>query len=716
MWTELTRPRPRRLSAQRTPTSPRQTLMPMNNNPTQPPQNTPQAQPKRQFWPKLRSWIWKRLPATFGIFLTLVITSAIGGLYFAFVLMAPRINPDTDLWNTNRETSMVMLDRTGAELMARGARYGEAVSIEELPPYLVKAFIATEDRRFWSHWGVDLRGTLRAAVRNYRSKAVVEGGSTITQQLAKNLFLSPDRTYKRKLREALLAIWLEGHYSKTELLSLYMNRIYLGAGAYGVEAAARTYFDKSARDVTLAEAAMLAGLPKAPSNLAPTQNLLGAEKRSIEVIENLLDINAITAFEAREAKLSPANLASNEVSPELGYAFDYIAAEASRLVGPQDGDLIVTTTLDANMQTAAETALKSALSVEMQLAGAEQAALISYDVDGALRAMVGGRDYRDSQFNRANLAKRQPGSAFKPFVYIAALEAGLSADDRFIDQPIDIDGWAPSNYSGNFVGPVRLTEAIAKSINTVSVQVSEQVGRDKVADVARRVGIDTEFEPHPSIALGAVDLTLEDLTSAYLTLARGGTVVNPYIITEIKNQNNDILYQHKTENSRRVLSREISEGINHLLYQVMLTGTGRRASLGNRDVVGKTGTTNDWRDAWFVGYSAQLVTGVWVGNDDYKPMERITGGSLPAEIWKTFMVAAHRGLPLRSLAGTYPAKTYTADPVLLDFYVDLQRGFSRIARERTRRDRRLRNDNERNREPLRRRNRRGLRRDRSNNN
>ncbi|MEM1192323.1 MAG: PBP1A family penicillin-binding protein [Pseudomonadota bacterium] len=612
-------------------------------------------------------------------------------LYFTFVQMAPRVASATDLWNINRQSSIVMLDRHGTEMMSRGARYGEAVSVDELPPYLVAAFLATEDRRFYDHFGIDLRGTLRAAVTNYRSGAVVQGGSTITQQLAKNLFLSPDRTYKRKLREALLAIWLEGRYSKDELLSLYLNRIYLGAGAYGVEAAAKTYFGKSAREVTLAEAAMLAGLPKAPSSLAPTQNLLGAERRSAEVVDNLLETDAITSFQARDAKLNPAVLATNEFSPELGYAFDTVAAMANAMVGSNDGDLIIQTTLDPQLQKDAETALSLALTIEERQRGAEQAALISYDLEGATRAMAGGRDYRDSQFNRAVQARRQPGSAFKPFVYIAALEAGITPDAKFIDQPINIDGWQPSNYADEFAGPVRLTEAVAKSINTVSVQVSEEVGREKVIEVARRLGITSPLQPHPSLALGAVDLTLEELTRAYLPLARGGTRVSPYLIETIRNQDGTVLYTHNREKPARVFTAAVSKDINHLLYQVMLTGTGRRATLGSRQAMGKTGTTNDWRDAWFVGYTGQLVTGVWTGNDANSGMDKVTGGSIPATIWKTYMLAAHKDLPERKLAGAYPAPTYNDDPVLLDFYADVTGGFNRIARERTiRRERRPR--------------------------
>ncbi len=630
-----------------------------------------------------------------SVFLALGLVGASVVLFLAFVWIAPRVPETADLWNINRQTSIVMLDRHGEELMARGARYGEAVRVDDLPDYLVTAFLSTEDRRFYDHHGVDIRGTIRAAITNFRSQAVVQGGSTITQQLAKNLFLSPERTIERKVREAMLALWLEGRYSKDEILSLYLNRIYLGAGAYGVEAAARTYFGKSASAVSLAEAAMLAGLPKAPSTLAPTRNIDGAARRSAEVLQNLLEIGAITRFEQREATLNPAQLAQNDMSPELGYAFDAVAARAPTIVGNVDGDLIITTTIDPKLQRDAETAIRSALTVETRLEGAEQAALITFDLDGAMRAMIGGRDYRDSQFNRALQAKRQPGSAFKPIVYVAALEAGIDPYAKYIDQPVNIDGWEPSNYADDFIGPMRLPEAVSRSINTISVQVAEEVGREKVIETARKLGIKAPLEPVPSIALGAVDLTLDELTAAYLPLARGGTRVEPYLIEEIRNQDGDILYTHNTTEPERIFGAKTAENINHLLYQVILNGTGRRANLGDRHAMGKTGTTNDWRDAWFVGYTGQMVTGVWVGNDAYNPMEKVTGGTVPAEIWRTFMLAAHQGEPKIRLAGAYPAKTYSDTPLLLDFYTDVTNGFRRIAREkvkdRDRQDRRNRN-------------------------
>lgn len=625
---------------------------------------------------------WRSLLGSFaGAGVSVAFIGAGAALALAFIVMAPRIPDDADLWNVNRQSAIIVLDRNGQEIAARGARYGEHVEPDELPDHLIKAFLSTEDRRFYDHAGVDLKGTLRAALANARAGAVTEGGSTITQQLARNLFLSFEQTYERKIREALLALWLEGHYTKDQILSLYLNRIYLGAGAYGIESAAQTYFGKSARDATLAEAAMLAGLPKAPSTYAPTQNPQGAQRRAREVIDNLLETGAVEPFEARQARENPAVVVTHDTDSDLGYFFDYAAAKVKEFAPATSGDIIVTTTIDQKLQRDAEAAVHAALDVDARIRGADQAALVAYDADGALRAMVGGRSYKESQFNRAVQAKRQPGSAFKPFVYVAALEAGLKPTSRFIDQPVNIDGWEPTNYTPGFIGPVRLTEALAKSINTVAVQVTEQVGRGKVAEAAMRLGVNDDIPAHRSIALGAVDVTLEDLTGSYIPFARDGLAPEPYAIERIETRDGAVLFEHTPQEPARVLEPQVAHDITHMLYQVMHTGTGGGASLGLRNAAGKTGTTNDWRDAWFVGYTGQLVAGVWVGNDDYNPMDKITGGTIPAAIWRDFMVSAHQGLPMARLDGAYPAVTYASEPALLDFYADVSRGLARARRD-----------------------------------
>lgn len=624
----------------------------------------------RQFWGSL-----------LGAGISLSFIGASAGLAFAFVVMAPRIPDDADLWNVNRQSAIIVLDRNGEEIAARGARYGEHVEPDDLPEHLIKAFLSTEDRRFYDHAGIDLKGTLRAAIANAKSGGISEGGSTITQQLARNLFLSAEQTYERKAREALLALWLEGHYTKNQILSLYLNRIYLGAGTYGIESAAQTYFGKSARYTTLSEAAMLAGLPKAPSTYAPTQNPLGAQRRAAEVLGNLLETGTIEPFEARQARENPAVIVSQNTDSDLGYFFDYVAVQAKAVAPAVAGDIIVRTTIDQKLQRDAEAAVSAALDVDARLKGADQAALVAYDSSGALRAMVGGRSYKESQFNRAVQAVRQPGSAFKPFVYVAALEAGYRPNSRFVDRPVNIGGWEPQNYTPGFTGPVRLTEALAKSINTVAVQVTERVGRGKVAEAAMRLGVNDNIPAHRSIALGAVDVTLERLTGAYIPFARNGLAPSTYSISSVETRDGTVIYQREDEVPRAVLDPKIAKNITHMLYQVVHSGTGRRANLGMRDAAGKTGTTNDWRDAWFVGYTDQLITGVWVGNDDYLPMEKITGGSIPAMIWHDFMISAHQGLRLTPLEGAFPAVTYASEPALIDFYTNVSRDLARARRD-----------------------------------
>jgi penicillin-binding protein 1A len=614
--------------------------------------------------------------------LSLGYAGGIGALAFAFLVIAPWPEEGADLWAVKRLPAIVIEDRNGLEIAARGARYGEAVAVADLPPYLVKAFLATEDRRFYDHGGVDFRGTLRAAVANLKSGGRAEGGSTITQQLARNLFLDFEKTYTRKAKEAMLAFWLEGRYSKDDILSLYLNRIYFGAGAYGVESAAKTYFNKSARDVTLAEAAMLAGLPKSPSTLAPTLNPLGAQDRATDVIANLRETGDITPFDAREALKRPATVSSGAENAGVGWFFDYVAEQARAIAGPANYDIVVRTTLDQKLQRDAEAAIRSVLTVDAKVDGALQSALIAYDNDGALRAMVGGRSYLESQFNRATQAKRQPGSAFKPIVYAAGFENGLTPQSRVVDQPIDIAGWKPENYDKQYRGSMRISEAVARSINTVAVQVSEKIGRAKVIAMARRLGISSDIPAgEAGIALGGFSASLEELTAAYLPFADGGLGVRPYAIEEVADGRGTVLFSRTPHAASATLDKKVAENITHVLYQVMTSGTGRRANLGGRQAAGKTGTTNEWRDAWFIGYTAQMTAGVWVGNDDFQPMDKVTGGTLPAAIWKNFMLAAHLDLPRKPLDGAYPAITYSEGGRLLSFYREVIDGLRRVRRD-----------------------------------
>jgi penicillin-binding protein 1A len=616
---------------------------------------------------------------------TLFSFGAIGAavaLYAAFVVIAPHPDDKLDLWALNRMPSIVLLDRNGTEIAARGARYGSEAPVGELPPFLVNAILATEDRRFFEHHGVDLRGMSRALFANLRSGAVVEGGSTITQQLAKLLFLTPEQTYERKAREAMLALWLEGRYSKDEILTLYLNRIYFGAGAYGVESAAQTYFDKSARDVTLSEAAMLAGLPQAPSTLAPTLNPKGAAVRAAEVIENMRETGAISAEEARAAMAAPPVIHAGGEDADYGYFFDYVAAEAKKLVGADVIDLVVTTTIDQKLQKDAEAAVKRAIDVDAKLAGATQAALVAYDNTGAIRAMVGGRSYVESQFNRATQAKRQPGSAFKPIVYAAGFENGVRPTSRFTDMPIDIAGYKPENYDGKFRGSMAVSEAVARSINTIAVQVSEKIGRNKVIAMARRLGVSTPFpKGEAGIALGAAAVTLDEITGAYVPFAQGGRAPKRHAILKIADGRGRTLYQHKNEAPAQLLDPKVVKDVTQVLYGVMKVGTGRSAQLDDRRAAGKTGTTNDWRDAWFIGYTPQIIAGVWVGNDDFTPMSKVTGGGLPATIWKDFMTAAHEGLEVEELTGAVLPAAPAPEGRLLNFYAGVAEAFRRVRSE-----------------------------------
>ncbi len=562
---------------------------------------------------------------------SLALTGAAGALFVAFVLIAPRAPDDADLWAANRQTSIVILDRNGDEIAARGARYGERVAVADLPPYLVQAFLATEDRRFYEHRGVDLRGTARAFMTNLKRGGVVEGGSTITQQLARNLFLSLEQTYVRKAREALLALWLEGRYSKDEILSLYLNRIYLGAGAYGIESASKTYFNKSARDVSLSEAVMLAGLPKAPSSLAPTQNPAGARKRADDVLQNLVETGAITDFEAREAKKHPPVISGGNGDADLGWFFDYIAAKAREMSGGRTGDLIVTTTLDAKMQRDAQAAVAAVISTETKLAGAEQAALIAYDANGALRAMVGGVSYVESQFNRATQARRQPGSTLKPFIYGMAFEDLLLHPQTMIDDtPTRFGDYMPSNFDEDYHGRLTVREALQRSLNLPAVAVLDRLGPTRLAARLRQCGVTLQFPgldpvaPLP-LALGGVGTTLWDLTGAYAAIANGGAVASMRAVAGSPGE----ATQRDT-----LMSPAAAWYITDILAEVSrpddtLDPSFRR---GGARIAYKTGTSYGYRDAWAIGYDARTTIGVWVGRPDGNPVPQATGHETAAPI------------------------------------------------------------------------------------
>ncbi len=627
---------------------------------------------------------WRRFRVRVAQVLGLATLSVAFGLIVTYIWLQPDILDETDLWKSNRTASITFLDAQGEVIGSRGGLHTKPLSLSKIPDHLKQAFLMTEDRRFYDHGGIDWWGITRAMYVNITRGQFVQGGSTITQQLAKNIFLTQERTITRKVREAILARQLEERLTKDQILELYLNRIYLGAGAFGVEAAAQTYFGKSASDVTLAEAAMLAGLAKAPSRYAPTTNLDVAQERSRVVLSLLRETGTILEQDYALAYAIPATLAPRSISGDINYFLDFVTSEVNEFISSPQLDLIVTTTLDPQLQAMAESAVKAVLDQESEARNVEQAALVSLSKDGALRAMVGGRDYAISQFNRAVQARRQPGSAFKPFVYLAALEKGMTPDTIYYDEPIVIDKWRPSNYAGGFGGRVTLMQAMQNSINTVAVQVSEEVGRENIISTAQRLGITSALTRHPSLALGASEVTLWELTSAYLPFANRGLSEISHSILKIESDDGQRLYTYEAAPPQRLIDRKIATEMTHMMYQVMYAGTGKRAKIEGHLAAGKTGTSQDWRDAWFMGYTGQLVTGVWVGNDDSSPMSRVTGGNIPAQIWHDYMNAAHENLPSAPLPGATPARDPIADQRLSQYLRDLSRQFSNVQSKRAR--------------------------------
>ena len=583
-----------------------------------------EADPPRRFLPRFAYW---------GLVGFLWLGLAIGALIFYYALDLP----DTDdLWKTGSQPELSIYAGDDGLVARRGRLGGRPMRFDDFPPHLVEAVIAIEDRRFFSHFGLDPRGLLRALAVNIRQGRLAQGGSTLTQQLAKNVFLTPERSFKRKVQELLLAFWLEAHFSKQDILALYLNRVYFGSGAYGVQAAAETYFSRPVQNLTRVEAAMLAGLLKAPSRYAPTRDPAAAARRARIVIAAMQDAGFINAELAAEMAGQDIIIA-NRSTDGAHYAVDWTLDQLPDFVGRPRADLDVMTTLDRPMQLAAERAINRVLAAQGEARQAGQAAMVVMTPDGAIRAMVGGRAYGKSQFNRAVQARRQPGSAFKPVVYLAALENGLAAGDVFDDAPLSINGWSPKNYDGRYRGAVTAGEAMAHSLNTVAVQISEQTGRDKVIDMARRLGLSGRLRAHPSLALGTFEVSLLQLTAAYAHFANGGQQVVPHIIQAVISASGQSLYDRLAPVALPVVDGRHIGLLNNMLRAVMTIGTGRAARLDGIALAGKTGTSQNWRDAWFIGYSGALVVGVWVGNDDGAAMARVSGGGLPAEIFAAFM-------------------------------------------------------------------------------
>ena len=570
----------------------------------------------------------------------------IGGValaYFAFTL------PDTSqLTVAERRPSVTILAEDGNLIASFGDLFGRPLTLKEMSPYLPQAVIATEDRRFYHHFGIDPVGLARAAFSDLRARQIVQGGSTITQQLAKILFLSPERNLTRKIRETLLALWLEHRFAKDQILEIYLNRVYLGAGTYGVDAAAHRYFAKSAAKLNLFESAVVAGLLKAPTRFSPARDRDKAAARAGQVLATMVESGFITAADAAGAEKEGAALAVVG-RPGSRYFADWVADQIGDFAGTADRDLTVRTTLDPRLQEAAEAAIGDTLVRYGVKDAVSQGALVAVAPDGAVRAMVGGRDYGQSQFNRATQAQRQPGSAFKPFVYLAGLEAGLRPTDRLVDAPIRVGNWEPHNYLNRYQGEMSLAEGLAQSINTIAVQVAERAGIPRVIAAANRLGITSELARDASIALGTGEVNLLELVSAYAPFANGGMGVLAYGISEIKDSAGKILYRRTGSGPGPVVAPELAAMMSDMLAGVIAHGTGKSAALP-RPAAGKTGTTQDYRDAWFIGYTPDLLAGVWFGNDDDTAMNKVTGGSLPAAAWRAFMLQATKGMPLKPLA------------------------------------------------------------------
>jgi penicillin-binding protein 1A len=592
--------------------------------------------------------------------------------YFALTL------PDTSqLAQSQRRPSVTILAADGSLLATYGDLFGRPLTLREMSPYLPQAVIATEDRRFYSHFGIDPIGLLRAAVADLAAGHVVEGGSTITQQLAKNLFLSPERSLGRKIRETLLALWLEHRFTKNEILEIYLNRVYLGAGTYGVDAAARRYFGVSASRLDLYQSAMVAGLLKAPARFNPTRDRELAAARTAQVLANMVDAGFITPAAAAAANREQSSLgAIAGARPGNRYFADWVAAQLADFVGPDSRDLTVRTTFEPRMQAEAEAAIAATLARDGARAAVSQGALVAMSPDGAVRAMVGGRSYDASQFNRATQALRQPGSAFKPFVYLAGLEAGLRPSDHFVDGPIQVGSWRPRDYENRYMGDVTVAEALAQSLNTVAVQVGLRAGVDNIVAVAHRLGIASPLTRDASIALGTDEVNLLELTSAYAPFANGGTGVWPYGIAEVRDSSGNVLFRRTGSGPGRVVDPELDGEMNEMLAGVIDHGTGRSAALP-RPAAGKTGTTQDYRDAWFIGYTADLVAGVWFGNDSDAPMNKVVGGALPAATWRAFMLAATRAMPVRALPSAPPSPAAAIVPAPVRGFFDSLLGLFR---------------------------------------
>ena len=600
------------------------------------------------------------------------------GFVLLLALALPAFQETEGNWRAQSDFAVTFLDRYGNEIGHRGIIHADTVPIDELPDHLIKAVLATEDRRFFEHFGIDFLGLARAMNENARAGGVVQGGSTLTQQLAKNLFLTNERTIERKIKEAFLAVWLEANISKKEILRLYLDRAYMGGGTFGAAAAAQFYFGKDITEVNLAESAMLAGLFKAPARYAPHVNLPAARARANEVLTNLVQGGLMTEGQVVAARRNPATVIDRNEKTAPDFFLDWAFEEVQRIARPfAQHSLVVRTTIDMGLQAAAEEAVETGLRQYGESYRVKQGALVMMEAGGAVRAMVGGRDYGESQFNRATRALRQPGSSFKVYTYAAAMETGMTPETVISDGPISWRGWSPQNYGRSFAGRVTLMTALAKSINTVPVRLAKDtLGTERIAEMAKLMGVETPIRTDKTMPLGTSEVTVLDQATAYGVFPAGGLQSRRHGISQILNYDGDILYDFGRDElpAKRILSEQALASMNRILVTIPVSGTARRAAL-DRGIVsgGKTGTTQAYRDAWYVGFTGNYTTAVWFGNDDYTSTNNMTGGSLPGMTFKRLMDYAHQGIELRAIpaienplpaGGAEEAKTASGDGAL----------------------------------------------------
>ncbi len=590
----------------------------------------------------------RRWPVVWGIALGLFALCLLAAIRLTSAWLAdvPQIPERDALWQMRRTPGMRFVDHDGVFIAARGAKYGSRVALGELPPFVKLAFLAAEDRRFYKHGAVDPLGIARAAKRDILLGRAAEGGSTLSQQLARTLFLNSEHSLKRKVQEAVLASRLEDMLGKDGVFELYLNRAYFGAGAYGLDAAARTYFGKGAAALTLPEAAVLAALPNAPTRLAPTTNMAGAWSRARRILATMAQEGWATPDEAASAEASPPDLVTASAGEgDWGYVLDQAATQAANLTAGAATDLVVRLTVDSKLQAAGLSSVRAGVLGAGKGRAVSQGAMVALAPDGAIRVMVGGLDHGKSAFNRVTQAKRQPGSSFKAFVFGAALEAGDKPTDTRQDAPIALGEWTPENYGRHFTGTVTLAKALALSINSVAVRLTLEVGPSQVAAFARRCGL-SDIPPNPgaSIALGAYEVTPLQLATGYQVFQTGGLSTTPYLIEQVSDTQGHSLFTHVAPTGVQVLDPLYASRMVRMLEGVITEGTGTAAAI-DRPAAGKTGTSQRWRDAWFVGFTPDLLAAVWVGNDDGRPMNKVTGGELPAAIWKRFMTVAEAGKP-----------------------------------------------------------------------